>query len=127
MWLEKCELQVLYSNGTRNNQKVITVFVGASDTPCRRLCETVLAMDPEIEAPVVVIPFGGLQSDWTEDDDLVARQMILRTTPGFAGDSFSFRCTRIIDVLLIKVLVARTGRDQSRVAPSYDGWDLPLN
>ena len=33
MWLEKCELEVLYSSGTLSDRKVITVFVGGSEYP----------------------------------------------------------------------------------------------
>ena len=85
-------------------------------------------MDPEIEAPVVMIPFGGLNLDRAEDDNALALQMISQTTPEYAGRGFYYRCTRIIDVLLIKVLVARTARDRScSQRPDESTWDAPLN
>jgi hypothetical protein len=128
MWIEKGELEVLYANRSNGGQKVVTVFVGGSETPCRRQCETVLAMDPEIEPPVVVIPFGGLRPDRAEDDDSVAQRMIWQTTPGYARGGFSYRCTRITGMLLVKVLVARSERDVACSRRPYEGsLDMTLN
>jgi len=101
-------MQELYSSGLHKNQKVVTVFIGAKDIPSDRQCGDALMMDPEIQAPVLVIPFGGLTFEGAEDDDVVAELMISRDTPDFMETDFSYRCTRVRDLLLIKVLVPRS-------------------
>jgi hypothetical protein len=103
---------ILYSRHARRDHKVITVFVGGSEIPCRRECETVMAMDPEIESPVVTIPFGGVASPRGQNDDLTARMMISQGAPECTGPSFRYRSTRILNYLVIKVFVERSPGEQ---------------
>jgi len=112
-------MDVLYSSGQHQDQKVVTVFVGASQVPSPAECCTVLAMDPEIQTPVLVIPFGGLPLSGGDDDESVARLMIQENTPGFMDAPLSYRCTRILNILLIKILADRTSG--GRVEPTQRG------
>ena len=112
-------MDVLYSSGQHQDQKVVTVFVGASQVPSPAECCTVLAMDPEIQTPVLVIPFGGLPLSGVDDDESVARLMIQENTPGFMDAPLSYRCTRILNMLLIKILADRTSG--GRVEPTQRG------
>jgi hypothetical protein len=94
-----------YSDGSHRDKKVITVFVGGCDLPDRDQCDTLLTMDPEIEPPVLVIPFGGVKSQGVQDENFVARWMIANMAPKYFDDSFYYKCMWISDFLLIKVLV----------------------
>ena len=116
----------LYSSGLHDHRKVVTVFVGGTDIPSRKECCVALTMDPEITAPVLVIPFGGLPFDGVEDDDSVAMIMISQNTPDFIGAGFCHRCTRIRDVLLIKVMTERTGGSRARSKPATRGATQPI-
>jgi hypothetical protein len=113
-------MQTYYLYGQRRNSKVICVFVGGEVIPSHSDCCTVLAMDPEIEPPVLVIPFGGLEDRGADRDDFFAREMIMLATPNYVDDRFCYRCTRIRDKLLIKVLVERESVRQTSPARCGD-------
>ena len=99
-------MQVLYSSERTRTYRVVAVFVGGREIPDRSRCETVLAMDPEVETPVPVIPFGGVESMAVGDASSTI-QVFAAAAPEYLGDGFSYRCTRILDLLLVKVLVRR--------------------
>ena len=115
----------LYSSGLHRNQKVITVFVGGTSIPSERQCCAALTMDPEIEAPVLVIPFGGLPFEDDEDDNTVGMMMISHNTPNYLGTGFYYRCTRVLGLLLVKVLVER--HRGTRPEPVQSGRHLADN
>jgi hypothetical protein len=84
-------------------------------------------MDPEIEPPITVISFGGIASAETWDDNATI-QMILSATPRFADEDFFYRCTRIEDFVLVKILVERFFRDRPSASwPQDCKWDTTLN
>jgi hypothetical protein len=118
---------VMYSRRTARNRNVVVVSVGGNGVPCSGLCDTVLTMDPEIEFPVLAIPFGGVVSAGVQYDDSTARSIISQTTPEYAGGGFYYRCTRILDVLLVKVLVDRTPGDELSHRETCDakGYSAP--
>ena len=98
---------IQYSSGKLRDTKVISVFIGGRHIPSQYQCQIILAMDPEIESPVLVVPFGGLPFDNVADDESVARTMISQNTPNFMKAGFQYRCTRIRGLLLIKVLAQK--------------------
>ena len=119
----------LYSSGLHRNQKVITVFVGGTIVPSQRQCCTAVTMDPEVDAPVLVIPFGGLPFEGAEDDNAAALMLISQNTPQYVETGFYYRCTRVLGLLLVKVLVRRDFRNKSQTVHSGKGFaeNLSLN
>ena len=119
----------LYSSGLHRNQKVITVFVGGASMPSHRQCYAALTMDPEVEAPVLVVPFGGLPFEGAPDDDAAAMMVISQNTPQYVETGFYYRCTRVLGLLLVKVLVQRDFRHKSQSVHSGKGFadNLTLN
>jgi hypothetical protein len=54
--------------------------------------------------------------------------MILSATPRFADEEFFYRCTRIEDFVLVKILVKRYfHHEPGSNQPQFDSWDPPLN
>ncbi len=114
--LEIVKVQVLYSSDRPRSTRVVAVLLGGWGIPTRSRCETVLAMDPEVDSPVAVLPFGALEVGATYDRSW-ATEMIAKMAPEYSGPAFTYRCTRIQELLLVKVLVQRTLYNNSESGP----------
>ena len=94
---------------THNKSKVIAAFVGGREIPSWSECQWVLALDSEVELPVLVIPFGGDDFDLSRWNDADVYNLVFQITPEFCREGFFYRCTRVLDKLLVKVSVKRDG------------------
>ncbi len=104
---EIVEPQVVYLRERARDYRVVAVLVAGRETPDRARCDTVLAMDPEIDSAVAVFPFGGL-SDRETFDVALASNILTTIAPEYSRREFTLRCTRILDLVLVKVLIRRT-------------------
>jgi hypothetical protein len=105
--LEIIQPQVLYSSERSRDYRVVAVLVAGQEMPTRDRCEVAVAMDPEIDSAVAVFPVGGLM-DGEECNHTRVRAILSLTAPEYAPPEFTLRCTRILDLVLVKVLVRRT-------------------
>ena len=92
-----------------DKSKVIAVFIGGREIPSWQECQWMMALDREVELPVLVIPFGGDDFDPSRWNDADAYGLVFQITPEFCREGFFYRCTRILDKLLVKVLVKTDG------------------
>ncbi len=105
--LEIVQPQVVYSREKERDSRVVAVVVAGREVPSRGRCDTVLAMDPEIDSPVAVFSFGGLKPG-DACDRAWARDILSMMAPEYSRPEFTFRCTRVLDLVLVKVLVRKT-------------------
>ena len=89
----------------KQTQKVVAVYIlGRGGGPSQGKCDSALQLDPDIQPPVRVYPFGGLTLRRGQFDDDFAIAMLLKNNPEFTKGGYSYKCTWVHDLFLIKII-----------------------
>jgi hypothetical protein len=97
-------MQTLCSRTENRDQREMVVFIGCTRMVHENVYQDILAMDPEITPPVLVIPFTAPGINNPDNDNAIARSVISQITPKFIAEDLLYKTTRIRNYLLVKVL-----------------------
>ncbi len=112
-------MRAQYSSQDSRNYRVIAALVGGPTIPNLLRCDAAVTMDPEIDAPVLVIPFKYNAGDFEGQDAEASWSAIQSYLPELADSDCSFGCTRILDLLVVKVYRASAFSSHPSYVPAF--------